>query len=93
MDYDGAMMKRQRFDRILEILGFTKGSELAFALGLTRKSSSHCRQNGVPESRLGDLMRLTRERGRDPMEMLEPVCFAGAGEAFARAGRPNGQGR
>jgi hypothetical protein len=37
---------------------------MASALGLTRKSSSYCRQNSVPESRLGDLMRLARERGR-----------------------------
>jgi hypothetical protein len=47
------MTKQQRFDRILEILGLAKGSELASALGLTRKSSSYCRQNGVPEFRLG----------------------------------------
>jgi hypothetical protein len=67
------MTKQQRFDRILEILGLAKGSELASALGLTRKSSSYCRQNGVPESRLGDRMRLARERGRDPIEMLELV--------------------
>jgi hypothetical protein len=67
------MTKQQHFDRSLEILGFANGSELASALGLARKSSSYCRQNGVPESRLGDLMRLARDRGRDPIEMLEPV--------------------
>jgi hypothetical protein len=67
------MTKQQHFDRILEILGFAKGPELASALGLTRKSSSYYRQNGVPESRLGDLMSLARERGRDPVRSPAPA--------------------
>jgi hypothetical protein len=57
-------MKQQRFDRNLEILGFAKGSELASALGLTRKSSSHCRQNGVPGESARRPDALARERGR-----------------------------